>query len=72
MSGESENINNATVQFDGEQSVPDNEQRNLNATAQLSKKVTQQSTAAISIMSDYGWSDDGGPAEEEGDEEDLD
>ncbi|KAK9759738.1 hypothetical protein K7432_016960 [Basidiobolus ranarum] len=44
----------------------------LHPTTALSKKDTQQSTAAISIMSDYGWSDDGGPAEEEGDEEDLD
>ncbi|KAK9739245.1 plasma membrane H+-ATPase [Basidiobolus ranarum] len=69
MSGESENLNNATVQFDSEQPATDNASKNLSPTSAISKIDTHQSTAAISIMSDYGWSDEGGAAEEEGEEE---
>ncbi|ORX92666.1 plasma-membrane proton-e [Basidiobolus meristosporus CBS 931.73] len=63
MSDEGTNMNNATVQFDSEQAAPEGG-RNLTATSPLSKKDTQQSAAAISILSDYGWSDDGEAAEE--------
>ncbi|ORX64691.1 plasma-membrane proton-e [Basidiobolus meristosporus CBS 931.73] len=45
----------------------ENGNRHLNAATPLSKKDTQQSAAAISIMSDYDWSD-----EEEIPEEDED
>ncbi|KAK9759728.1 plasma membrane H+-ATPase [Basidiobolus ranarum] len=41
----------------------------LASSKPIAKFNTQQSTAAISIMSDYGWSDDGGPGEDEDDEE---
>ncbi|KAK9679968.1 plasma membrane H+-ATPase [Basidiobolus ranarum] len=61
---------NNSVQFEEVQQAPEaNESNFLTATSPLDKKSTQQSTAAISIMSDYGWSDDGGPDEDDGDEE---
>ncbi|ORX92661.1 hypothetical protein K493DRAFT_354223 [Basidiobolus meristosporus CBS 931.73] len=60
-----ENTNPTGVQFDTvEPASENNGSGNLSPTSPLSKKLTQQSAAAISIMSDYGWSDDGEVMEE--------
>ncbi|KAK9763312.1 plasma membrane H+-ATPase [Basidiobolus ranarum] len=45
--------------------------RNLHPTTPLSKKDTQQSAAAISVMSDYDWSDEEEVPEEEEEEGDV-
>ncbi|KAK9679708.1 plasma membrane H+-ATPase [Basidiobolus ranarum] len=64
---------NNTVQFDSTQQVPARDRHlsidgNFNPTVPLSKKDTQQSTAAVSVMSDYDWSDEEEIPEEEDEE----
>ncbi|ORX92659.1 plasma membrane ATPase 1 [Basidiobolus meristosporus CBS 931.73] len=68
-----QNMNPSSVQFDATQPTPARD-RLLSADANfvptpLSKKDTQQSAAAISIMSDYDWSDEEDHLEDEEDEE---